>query len=174
MIRADCNKFELGLIRFPIIKKRLELSVTKSFEGLMAQVQQLPIRQSASSPILTWMQSNKWICWGIFWLVWLHFSPETLPAGSIAFMVGYVFYRERTVNLVTICAAYLGISLYLLLGHMINDWPEQVRLYMGWGMIFSIIILATRFPVFGWILLTVIATAFNRGRGGYYYRRRRW
>ena len=25
MIRADCNKFELGLIRFPIIKKRLEL-----------------------------------------------------------------------------------------------------------------------------------------------------
>jgi hypothetical protein len=113
--------------------------------------------------------ANKWLRWTVFWLGWFMLSPTTIIPGSIAFGVGYSFYKERAVNLVTICAAYLGICAYLLLGHMV-DWPEQVRLYMGWGMIFSVIVLAIRFPVFGWILLTIIATAGNRG----YYRRRRW
>ena len=127
--------------------------------------------KNIGTELIALLTANRWLSWGIFWLGWLMISPETLPAGSIAFMVGYVFYRERTVNLATICAAYLGICLYLLLGHISNDWPEQVRLYMGWGMIFSVIVLAIRFPVFGWILLTIIATAGNRG---YYRGRRRW
>ena len=117
---------------------------------------------------------NRWLSWTVFWVGWLLISPATLPVGSVAFMVGYVFYRERTVNLVTICATYLAVCLYLLLGHMVNDWPEQVRLYMGWGMIFSLIVLGIRYPVFGTFLLIAIATALSGGRGGYYYRRRRW
>ena len=63
-----------------------------------------------------------------FWI-----SPKTIIPGAIAVGVGNVFYKERAVNLVTICAAYLGILGYLMLGHIDNDWPEQVRLYMGWA-----------------------------------------
>ena|SRR4051794_4693255 len=118
----------------------------------------------------TWMQSNKWICWIAFWLAWLHFSPETIVPGLVAFMVGYVWYRERTVNISSLCAAYLGFWLYICLGHIGYDWPNGVKIWMAWGAIFSVVILGKRFPVFGWILLTIIATAGNRG----YYRRRRW
>jgi hypothetical protein len=121
--------------------------------------------------LIALLTANKWLSWGIFWLGWLMISPATLPAGSIAFMVGYVIYRERTLNLATIAAAYLGVCLYLLLGHISNDWPEQVRLYMGWGMIFSVIVLAIRYPTLGYFLIVMICSAVSRGG---YYRRRRW
>ena len=85
----------------------------------------------------------------MFWLGWLWISPETIIPGAIAVGVGNVFYKERAVNLVTICAAYLGILGYLMLGHIGNEWPETVRLYMGMGAIFSLIVLGKRYPRFG-------------------------
>jgi hypothetical protein len=113
--------------------------------------------------------ANKWLRWSVFWFGWFYISPETIIPGSIAFGVGYVFYKERAVNLVTICAAYLGVCLYPMLGHMITDWPEQIRLWMGFGIIFSLVILGKRFPMFGYFLIIMICSAFSRG--GY---RRRW
>ena len=113
---------------------------------------------------------NRWLSWAVFWVGWLLLSPGTLPVGSVAFMVGYVIYRERTINLVTVCATYLGVCLYLLLGHMITDWPQEIRLWIGFGMIFSVIVLGVRYPVLGAFMLMALAAAFNGGRGG----RRRW
>ena len=118
--------------------------------------------------------ANKWLRWSAFWFGWFWISPGTIIPGAIAVGVGNVFYKERAVNLVTICAAYLGILGYLMLGHMTTDWPEQVRLYMGLAGIFSLIVLGMRYPMFGGFMLMVIITALNRGRGGYYGRRRRW
>ena len=72
--------------------------------------------------------ANKWLRWTVFWFGWFWISPTTIIPGAIAVGVANAFYKERAFNLVTICAAYLGVLGYLLLGHMINDWPEQVRL----------------------------------------------
>ena len=105
--------------------------------------------------------ANKWLRWSVFWFGWFYISPETIIPGSIAFGVGYVFYKESAINLVTICAAYLGVCLYLMLGHMITDWPEQIRLWMGFDSIFSLIVFCKRFPWFGWCMLVMIAAAFN-------------
>ena len=103
----------------------------------------------------------------MFWLGWLWISPETIIPGAIAVGVGNVFYKERAVNLVTICAAYLGILGYLMLGHIGNEWPETVRLYMGLAGIFSLIVLGKRYPMFGAFMLMMIAAAFNgAGRRG--------
>ena len=102
--------------------------------------------------------ANKWLRWSVFWLGWLILSPETIIPGAIAVGVGNVFYEERAVNLVTICAAYLGILGYLMLGHITNEWPEQVRLYMGLAGIFSLIVLGKRYPMFGLFLLMVISS----------------
>ena len=114
--------------------------------------------------------ANKWLRWSVFWFGWLWISPETIIPGAIAVGVGNVFYKERAVNLVTICAAYLGILGYLMLGHIGSEWPETVRLYMGMGAIFALIMLGKRYPKFGYFLVIMIATAFNSaGRG-----RRRW
>jgi hypothetical protein len=113
--------------------------------------------------------ANKWLRWTVFWLGWFWISPTTIIPGAIAVGVGNVFYKERAVNLVTVCAAYLGICLYLLLGHMVNDWPEQVRLWMGFGMIFSLVVLGMRYPMFGLFMLLTISAAFRGGR-----RSRRW
>ena len=114
--------------------------------------------------------ANKWLRWSVFWFGWFWISPETIIPGAIAVGVGNVFYKERAVNLVTICAAYLGILGYLMLGHIGSDWPETVRLYMGMAAIFSLIVLGKRYPKFGYFLIIMIATAFNSaGRG-----RRRW
>jgi hypothetical protein len=85
--------------------------------------------------------ANKWLRWSVFWFGWLWISPETIIPGAIAVGVGNVFYKERAVNLVTICAAYLGILGYLMLGHIGSEWPETVRLYMGMGAIFALIVL---------------------------------
>ena len=110
--------------------------------------------------------ANKWLRWSVFWFGWLWISPETIIPGAIAVGVGNVFYKERAFNLVTICAAYLGILGYLMLGHIGNDWPEQVRLYMGLAGIFSLIVLGKRYPRFGLFMLIMIAAAFNSaGRG---------
>ena len=114
--------------------------------------------------------AHKWLRWTVFWFGWLWLSPGTIIPGAIAVGVGNVFYKERALNLVTLSAAYLGILAYLLLGNMITDWPEQVRLYMGVGAIFALIVLGKRYPSFGYFLIIMIATAFNSaGRG-----RRRW
>jgi hypothetical protein len=112
--------------------------------------------------------ANKWLRWSVFWFGWLWISPETIIPGAIAVGVGLVFYKERTINLVTVCAAYLGISVYLLLAHALTDWPENVRLWMGFAMIFSLVILGKRFPLFGLFLLMMITSLMRRGR------RRRW
>ena len=80
-------------------------------------------------------------------------SPTTIIPGAIAVGVANVFYKERAFNLFSIAAAYLGVLGYLLLGHMINDWPEQVRLYMGLAGIFSLIVLGVRYPTLGAFLL---------------------
>jgi hypothetical protein len=114
--------------------------------------------------------ANKWLRWSVFWFGWLWISPETIVPGAIAVGVGNVFYKERAVNLVTICAAYLGVLGYLLLGHIGNEWPETVRLYMGLAGIFSLIVLGMHYPMFGLFLLMMISAAFRGGRGG----RRRW
>ena len=82
---------------------------------------------------MTWIKSNKAICWGIFWVGWFFLSPTTIIPGAVAVGVGNVIYKERALNLVTICAVYLGMLGYLLLAHAITDWPENVRLYMGFG-----------------------------------------
>ena len=105
--------------------------------------------------------ANKWMRWTAFWLGWLILSPETLPTGSIAVMVGVVFYKERAFNLVTISAAWLGIMAYLILGHIGHEWPENVRLWMGFASIFSLIVLGKHYPWFGWCMLVMIAAAFN-------------
>ena len=62
--------------------------------------------------------ANKWLRWTVFWFGWFWISPTTIIPGAIAVGVGNVFYKERAVNLVTICAAYLGILGYLMLGHI--------------------------------------------------------
>ena len=83
--------------------------------------------------VITWIESNKTICWGIFWVGWFFLSPATIIPGAVAVGVGNVIYKERALNLVTICAVYLGILAYLLLGHSMDGWPENVRLYMGFA-----------------------------------------
>ena len=118
--------------------------------------------------------SSKALRWSIFWFGWFWISPETIIPGAIAVGVGNVFYKERAVNLVTISAAYLGILGYLMLGHMTNDWPEQVRLYMGLAGIFALIVLGKRYPMFGSFLIIMIMSAISRGRYYPYYRRRWW
>jgi hypothetical protein len=118
--------------------------------------------------------SSKVLSWSVFWIGWFWISPGTIIPGAIAFGVGYTFHRERAVNLVTIAAAYLGILGYLLLGHMTNDWPEQVRLWMGMAAIFAFVILGKRYPMCGYILIIIVCAAITRGRYYPYYRRRRW
>ena len=105
--------------------------------------------------------ANKWLRWSVFWFGWLWISPETIIPGAIAVGVGNVFYKERAFNLVTISAAYLGILGYLMLGHIGNEWPETVRLYMGLAGIFSLIVLAKRYPGFGAFMLMMLAAAMN-------------
>ena len=77
--------------------------------------------------------ANKWLRWSVFWFGWLWISPETIIPGAIAVGVGNVFYKERAVNLVTICAAYLGILGYLMLGHIGNEWPETADSTWAWA-----------------------------------------
>ena len=77
--------------------------------------------------------ANKWLRWSVFWFGWLWISPETIIPGAIAVGVGNVFYKERAVNLVTICAAYLGILGYLMLGHIGSEWPEQSGSTWAWA-----------------------------------------
>ena len=118
--------------------------------------------------------ASKWLRWSVFWFGWFWISPETIIPGAIAVGVGNVFYKERAVNIYSIAAAYLGVLGYLLLGHMINDWPEQVRLYMGLAGIFSLVVLGIRYTALGLFLIMVIGTLISGGRGGYYGRRRWW
>ena len=77
--------------------------------------------------------ANKWLRWTVFWLGWFWISPETIIPGAIAVGVGNVFYKERAFNLVTICAAYLGILGYLMLGHIGSEWPETGQALHGHG-----------------------------------------
>ena len=118
--------------------------------------------------------ANKWLRWTVFWLGWFWISPETIIPGAIAVGVGNVFYKERALNLVTICAAYLGILGYMMLGHMDQRLPEQVRLWMGIAAIFALVVLGKRYPMFGYFLIVMIMSAISRGGGYYPYRRRRW
>jgi hypothetical protein len=119
-------------------------------------------------PMIPWINDNKLICWLAFWVGWFALSPTTIIPGAVAILVGLVIYKERALNLVTISAAWLGILMYLALGHNLEWFPENVRLWMGVAAIFSLIVLGKRFPMFGWFLLFVIV---NLMRGG---RRRRW
>ena len=57
---------------------------------------------------------------------------------------------------------------------MTNDWPEQVRLWMGLAGIFALIVLGKRYPMFGYFLIVMIMSAISRGGYYPYYRRRRW
>ena len=75
--------------------------------------------------------SSKVLRWSVFWLGWLWISPETIIPGAVAVGVGNVFYKERAVNLVTICAAWLGIMAYLMLGHI--GQSGQNRSDFGWA-----------------------------------------
>ena len=115
--------------------------------------------------------ANKWLRWSVFWFGWLWISPETIIPGAIAVGVGNVFYKERAVNLVTICAAYLGILGYLMLGHIGSEWPETVRLYMGMAAIFSLIVLGKRYPELRIVHAHDDRHRLQRRRGG---GRRRW
>ena len=122
--------------------------------------------------VMSWIQCNKGISWGIFWVGWFFLSPTTIIPGAVAVGVGNVIYKERALNLVTICAVYLGILAYLLLGHVGADWPENVRLWMGFAAIFALVVLGKRFPMFGYFLIIMICSTLFRGGGGRY--RRRW
>jgi hypothetical protein len=127
-------------------------------------------------PAIQWMLAHKWICWAVFWLLWLHVSPETIIPGSVVFMVGYVYYRERTVNMPSICATYLGFWLFVSLAHMSHYFSDKALIWMGWAMWFSLAVLAARYPMLLWIVCMIIVAAVNRGYGygGGYYGRRRW
>jgi hypothetical protein len=117
--------------------------------------------------------AHKWLRWTVFWFAWFWISPTTIIPGAIAVGVGNVFYRERAVNLVTICAAYLGVWLYIALGHMAHYFSNDVLVWMGWAAVFSVVVLAARFPTLRYFLVIMICSAVSRG--GYYpYRRRRW
>ena len=63
--------------------------------------------------VMTWIKSNKAICWAIFWVGWFFLSPTTIIPGAVAVGVGNVIYKERALNLVTICAVYLGVMAIL-------------------------------------------------------------
>ena len=126
-------------------------------------------RRNIGAQFVELFTAHKWLRWTVFWLGWFWISPTTIIPGAIAVGVANVFYKERAVNLVTVCAAYLGVLGYLLLGHMINDWPEQVRLYMGLAGIFSLVVLGIRYPLLGYFLIIMICSAVSRGG-----RRRRW
>lgn len=122
--------------------------------------------------VIDWIKSNKAICWGIFWIGWFYISPTTIIPGAIAVGVGNVFYKERALNLVTVCAAWLGIFAYLALAGALKALPEQVNLWMGFAVIFALIVLGKRFPMFGYFLIIMICSALFRGGVGRY--RRRW
>jgi hypothetical protein len=119
--------------------------------------------------VIDWIKANQAIAWGCLWVGWLLISPTTIIPGAIAVGVANVVYKERALTLVTVCAGYLGVLAYLLLGHMIADWPETVRLYMGLAGVFALVILGKRFPMFGYFLIVMVCSAFSRGG-----RRRRW
>ena len=69
--------------------------------------------------------------WGIFWFGWFYISPTTIIPGAIAVGVGNVIYRERALNLVTVCAVYLGVLAYLALGT--SSKHCQSRPTCGWA-----------------------------------------
>ena len=57
-------------------------------------------------------------------------------------------------------------------------FSNDVLVGMGWAAVFSVVILAVRYPWCGIILCWLITLAFNKGNyGGWYggyYRKRRW
>ena len=40
--------------------------------------------------VMTWIESNKAICWAIFWVGWFFLSPTTIIPGAVAVGVGNV------------------------------------------------------------------------------------
>ena len=45
--------------------------------------------------VMTWIESNKAICWAIFWVGWFFLSQTTIIPGAVAVGVGNVIYKER-------------------------------------------------------------------------------
>jgi hypothetical protein len=76
--------------------------------------------------------ANKWLRWTVFWFGWLWISPETIIPGAIAVGVANVVYKERAFNLVTICAAYLGILGYLLPATRSTTGPNRSASIWVW------------------------------------------
>ena len=77
--------------------------------------------------------ANKWLRWSVFWFGWLWISPETIIPGAIAVGVGNVFYKERAVNLVTICSRlsrHPRVHDSRTHGH---DLPEQSDFIWAWA-----------------------------------------
>ena len=105
--------------------------------------------------------ANKWLRWSVFWFGWLWISPETIIPGAIAVGVGNVFYKERAVNLVTICAAYLGILGYLMLGHIGTSGQKPSDSGWAWRNLRAHRAWSSDYPWFGWCMLVMIAAAFN-------------
>jgi hypothetical protein len=81
-----------GLDQISHHKEAFGIERYEELEGLMAQVQQLPIRQSVFSPILTWNPYIKRIMCICFFALWLAllFSPVTILPSIIAITPGWL------------------------------------------------------------------------------------
>jgi hypothetical protein len=140
----------------------------------LASVPAIPkIAPAAAAPaalpivVIDWIEANKAICWGCFWVGWLLLSPGTIIPGAIAVGVGNVFYKERAITLPAVCAAWLGVLAYLALAGALKHSGE-INLWLGLSAIFALAVLGKRFPLLGVFLLALIAGMLSGGR------RRRW
>jgi len=126
--------------------------------------------------IINWIRANSFITWLAFWVGWFFLSPQTMLPGSVAVIVGLVWYKERALTLVSLSASWLGFIFYLAIAGGLSHLPDQVNLWVCISSIFALIILGMRFPLFGFFLFGLFGGLLGM-RGGYYpyyYRRRRW
>lgn len=129
-----------------------------------------PVAATTGDTMMTWMQSNKGICWTIFWIGWFFISPTTIIPGGLVGLVTLVFLKERgRITVVTLSAAWLtGLAYFLLTAPKdMAPLPVSVAWFCILTSIFALIVLGKRFPLFGWFLIIMITSAFSRGR-------RRW
>ena len=85
----------------------------------------LALNSSSCSP------PTKWLRWIVFWLALVLHQPGDNHPRCHRVWCRYTFHQERACNLFTLAALYLGICAYLSLGHMIDDWPEQIQALHG-------------------------------------------
>ena len=69
---------------------------------------------------------------------------------TVAIAVGYVIYKERAINLVTVSAVYLGFVILLLISGGYGQLLPQVIVWpMLAACLAAFVVLGKRFPWFG-------------------------